>query len=220
MTMIRILCFGAGGHAAVLIDTLREMRRYTPLEIVGLIVREPFGGELFGVPCLGADDELPGLIGTNAATHFVVGIGMLRGGDPLREQLFRRAVFHGLSPFTLLHPSAFVSANAEISPGACILAGSVVQPRARIGANAIINTRASIDHDCLVDEHAHVAPGATLSGDVQVGRTAQIGTGAVILNGMTIGDGATIGAGAVLVSHCPPGVTMFGTPARPAVNAS
>jgi sugar O-acyltransferase (sialic acid O-acetyltransferase NeuD family) len=213
--MNRILCFGAGGHAAVLIDALQEMRRNTPLDIVGLIAREPVGEGLFGVPYLGTDEALPGLVARGAATHFVVGIGMLRGGDPLRERLFVQAISHSLEPFTLRHPSAVVSTRAEIGPGACLLAGAVVQPRARIGMNVIVNTRASIDHDCIIGDHVHVAPGATLSGEVRVGRTVQIGAGAVVRNGMTIGDGATIGAGAVLVGHCPAGVTMIGTPARP-----
>jgi UDP-perosamine 4-acetyltransferase len=191
------------------------MRRTTPLDIVGVIVREPMGEDLFGVPCLGTDEALPELVTKGAATHFVVGIGMLRGGDPLRERLFAQALSHGLKPFTIRHPSAVVSARAELGPGACVLAGAVVQPRARIGINVIVNTRASIDHDCIIGDHAHIAPGATLSGYVRVGHAVQIGTGAVVRNGMTVGDGATIGAGAVLVGHCPAGVTMIGTPARP-----
>lgn len=214
--MDRILCFGAGGHAAVLIDALQEMRRTTPLDIVGLIAREPVGEDLFGVPCLGSDEALPRIVAKGGATHFVVGIGMLRGGDPLRERLFAQAISHGLEPFTLRHPSAVVSTRAEIGRGACLLAGAVVQSRTRIGMNVIVNTRASIDHDCIIGDHAHVAPGATLSGEVRVGRTVQIGTGAVVRNGVTIGDAATIGAGAVLVGDCPEGVTMVGTPARPA----
>jgi acetyltransferase-like isoleucine patch superfamily enzyme len=43
---------------------------------------------------------------------------------------------------------------------------------------------------------------------------AWIGIGAIILKGVTIGAGARIGAGAVVTRDIPPGITVFGNPAR------
>jgi len=94
------------------------------------------------------------------------------------------------------------------------MAGAVVQAGCRIGENVIVNTRASIDHDCDIEAHAHVAPGAVLSGCVHVGERAHIGAGATVIQGLTIGAGAIVGAGAVVVDGIPDGVTVVGVPAR------
>ena len=212
--MTGILCFGAGGHAAVVLDALLQIAGTQAIRIAGLVAKTASFEPIFGIPILGGDSDLPTLIEQTGATHFVVGIGMIRGGNPLRARIYTTAIEHGLKPFTVIHPSATVSPRAEIAAGACILAGAIVQPRSRIGANCIINTKASVDHDGDIGDHTHIAPGVTLSGDVKVGRTVLIGTGAVVLNGMVIGNDATLGAGAVLTTHCLPGTTMIGVPAR------
>jgi len=65
-----------------------------------------------------------------------------------------------------------------------------------------------------VEAGAHVAPGATLAGLVQIGACAFIGTGAAVLPRCRVGADAIVGAGAVVVADVPPGVTVYGVPAR------
>jgi acetyltransferase-like isoleucine patch superfamily enzyme len=55
------------------------------------------------------------------------------------------------------------------------MAGSIVQANARIGKHCIINTGATVDHDCIVEDYAHIAPGAHLCGGVHVGEGALVG---------------------------------------------
>lgn len=198
----------------MLLDALFVIARLRQVQIVGLLAKPDGPRELFGVDVLGDDDEIERVVRENEPNSFVVGLGMTRGGNPLRENAFALGRRHGLEPFTVIHPSATVSPRAEIAAGACVLAGAVVQPRACIGVNVIINTGAGIDHDCTIGEHSHIAPGATLSGNVNVGRTVLIGAGASVRQGISIGDNATIGSGAALVSDCRAGDTMTGVPAR------
>jgi UDP-perosamine 4-acetyltransferase len=47
-------------------------------------------------------------------------------------------------------------------------------------------------------EDVHLAPGATLCGDVRVGAGAFIGAGAVVIQGCAIGAGAVVAAGALV----------------------
>jgi UDP-perosamine 4-acetyltransferase len=210
----RILCFGAGGHACVVLDSLEMQGGSADLEIVGLVANEPVGSEILGVPVVGPDEALTAIIGTTKASHFVVGIGTVRGGDMLRERLFRIGREAGLEPFTFVHPSATVARSAVLGAGAQIMAGAIVQPRTMVGGNVIVNTGARIDHDCRVGDHAHIAPGVTCSGGVTIGARTHIGAGATILQNLTIGSDATVGAGATVIRDCPSGATVVGTPAR------
>lgn len=211
----RILCFGAGGHASVVVELIGARSSSEAVEVVGLVGLPNETGKVLGVPILGSEAQLPRIIAESGATHFVVAVGTLRGGLELRPKLFRSAESAGLSPFTAIHPSAVISPSAVIEAGATIMAGCVVQARTRIGRNAIINTRASVDHDCVVGEHAHLAPGSVCSGGVTIGGGAHIGTGAIILQDVRIGKDATVGAGATVTHDCEAGVIVVGTPAQP-----
>ncbi len=51
---------------------------------------------------------------------------------------------------------------------------------------------------------------------VTIGSNVWIGGGAILLPGITIGDDAIIGAGSVVTRDVPAGVTVVGSPARPA----
>jgi acetyltransferase-like isoleucine patch superfamily enzyme len=71
-----------------------------------------------------------------------------------------------------------------------------------------------VEHDCVLEEAAHIGPGAVLAGGVRVGAGALIGAGAVIRPGVAIGAGAVVGAGAAVVEDVAPGATVMGVPAR------
>jgi UDP-perosamine 4-acetyltransferase len=210
----RIICFGAGGHASVVVDLMQLLAENGALEIVGLVAAEK-DSDVLGVPVLGTDEALADIVARSSATHFTVALGSISGGGMVRPRLFAAGLSAGLLPFTAVHPAASVARSAIIGPGATIMAGTVVQARAHIGANAIVNTRASVDHDSRVGDHAHLAPGVTCSGGVRIGENAHVGAGAVIIENIEIGAAATIGAGSVVISDCSAGTTVIGIPARP-----
>lgn len=210
----RILCFGAGGHAAVVVDLLQLIQARGEAELLGLVAEPSAETHVLGAPIVGSDAALISLATTLGATHFVVAIGTVRGGATLRSRLFEMGEAAGLLPFVAIHPTAVVSAHAIIGPGSVVMAGAVVQARVHIGRNAILNTRCSIDHDCIIEDHAHIAPGSVLSGGVRVGIAAHVGTGAAIMQNVCIGSGATVAAGATVVRNCAPYATIAGTPAR------
>jgi acetyltransferase-like isoleucine patch superfamily enzyme len=78
----------------------------------------------------------------------------------------------------------------------------------------IVNHGTIVDHECTVGKFSHIAPGATLAGNVLIGERVMIGAGANILPGVRIGDDAIIGAGAVVTTDVPPRTTYVGVPAR------
>ncbi len=216
----RVVCLGNGGHASVIVDLLQLLEQQGNAEIVGVTAALGQAGDVLGAPILGEDGDLPDLARKHDLSHFIVGIGMIKGGDEKRARLFDLGRAAGLLPFTAIHPTAIVARSATIGDGTAVMAGVVVQARTQVGANVILNTRSSVDHDCTIANHVHIAPGAVCSGNVKIGESAHIGVGATVMQNVRIGAGATVAAGAVVVRDCPEGVTVFGVPAKPRADYS
>ena len=188
-----VIVLGAGGHARVLLDALRQLK----VEVIGATDIAPAqvdDGKL-GVPLLGTDDKVkdfqPGEI------ELVNGLGTT-GVSPHREDLFRRFKQLGFSFRSVIHPSAVIAENVVLHEGVQIMAGAVLQTGSVIEENVIVNTRASVDHDAHVEAHSHVAPGAILCGDVSVGRGCHIGAGAVLVQGAKVKAQVLVKAGSLV----------------------
>jgi sugar O-acyltransferase (sialic acid O-acetyltransferase NeuD family) len=202
------IVIGGSGHAKVLVSTLLMQHR----TVIGFVDVNAELPQLLGIPYLG--DDAVAFLHRPDEIRLVNGIGSARSAA-LRQAIYERFREKQYKFETVIHPSAVIAPDVEIDHGTQIMAGVVVQPGTWLGENVIINTRACIDHDCLIDAHAHVAPGSTLCGHVHVGRAAHIGAGATIIQGIKIGAAAVVGAGAVVVRNVPAGVTVVGVPAVP-----
>ena len=115
---------------------------------------------------------------------------------------------------TLIHPTAIISPSAQIGAGTVIMPRAVINAGATIGEACIVNTGAIIEHDCKIEYGVHIAPGATLSGNVQIGLLSWFGVGATARQGTIIGSNVTVGAGAVVISKIADNLTVIGCPAK------
>ena len=201
-----VIVLGAGGHACVVIDLLHKLGR----EVRGCVA--PAEGPAAGLArYLGGDDVLDGL-GPDAV-ELALGIGSV--GDPsVRRAAFGRMRDRGFAFPALVHPAAAIGAHVRAGAGAQIMAGAVVQAGAVLSEGVIVNTAASVDHHALVGAFVHVAPGATICGDVVIEDGAHVGPGAVVCQGVRIGAGAVLAAGAVAVRGVAPGARVQGVPAK------
>ena len=149
---------------------------------------------------------------------FIIGIGDNR----IRKEIFER---HRHLPFTnAIHPTASFGLNQreyiEGKIGNIIAAGVRFTNEIKIGNFGIYNLNCTIGHDCIIQDHVNICPGANISGNVTILKASFIGTNACIINGksstcrITIGENATIAAGAVVVRDVPDGATVMGVPAR------
>ncbi len=204
-----VIVVGAGGHARVLLDTLRAGRH----EVRGLCDSNPDRARTACPDETIVGDDRVVLAMPVDEVAIVIGIGGTRATERRRSlfALYRDAGFRIVS---VIHPSAVIARDVVIGAGAQIMAGAVIQPAAIVGENAIVNTRASVDHDCRIGDHAFIAPGVTLCGGVVIGAGAHVGAGATVLEYRSVGAGATVGGGALVNRDVAAGRTVVGVPAR------
>lgn len=207
---LTLVMLGAGGHAKVLLS----LAIARGAEVVGVCDPELYRSGAVtwrGIRVLGGDEALEQL--DCARIGLINGIGQVVGSQ-LRRIVYERAVSKGFRFPALVHPAACVDASVILADGVQVMAGAILQPDVNLGPNTIVNTKASVDHDCHVASHVHIAPGATLCGNVRIATCAFVGAGATVIQGLTIGESAVVGAGAVMVRNLPARSILLGQAAR------
>ena len=205
-----LVVWGATGHAKV----IAEFAPALGYRIVALFDNDPnVASPLAGVPLHHGRAGFDRWRATaEGAANFVVAVGGSRNAD--RLELMRVLEEAGLVAATLIHPTAFVAASAQLGAGSQILAHASVCADAVLGRGCIINTGASVDHDCQLADGVHVAPGGILCGCVRVGTCAFIGAGAVLIPRISVARDAVVAAGAVVTKDVLAGQTVGGVPAK------
>ncbi len=136
------------------------------------------------------------------------------GTNAAREAVFAKMEAAGLTPVTLVDPSAAVAGDAVLGAGCVVMPKAVINTEARIGRGTIVNTGAVVEHECRLDDFVHVSPAAALAGAVEVGRRTHIGIGSSVIQCLHIGADCVVAAGAAVTSDLPDGVLAAGVPAR------
>jgi sugar O-acyltransferase (sialic acid O-acetyltransferase NeuD family) len=196
-----VYILGGGGHAKVVIQTLRAMGH--SVAAVFDDDRQRWGTTLLEAPIVGPTPSIE----EHPSLPSVIAVG----DNCRRKSLAER---FSLEWMTLVHPHAYVDATVRLGEGTVVLAGAIIQPDTIVGNHVIINTAASVDHDCVVEDFVHVAPGARLAGEVTVGKGCLLGVGVVVIPRISIGAWTTVGAGAAVVRDLPDHVVATGVPAR------
>ena len=129
----KVVGLGAGGHAKVVIETLRLVGSY---EIIGLLDPKPelWNTQVLGVPVLG-NDNLMGQLISDGVRHAFIGLGTTDSAVP-RIRLYQSACYSGFQIVTALHPKSVISPSASLGQGVTVMAAAVINAAARL-ANAI-----------------------------------------------------------------------------------
>ena len=172
-----MILYGNGGHAKVIRDCLKKLE----IEVSAIF-----------------DDNSTGLYDplTLPDTPLLIAIG-----DNAARQAVASKVKH---PFgQVIHPSAQVSESATVGEGTVVFHNAVIQAATYIGRHCILNTACVVEHDCQMGDFVHIAPNATVCGNVSIGEGTLIGAGAVVLPNLNIGKRAVIGAGCTIRKDVP-----------------
>jgi len=196
---MKLTIIGASGHGKVVAD-IAKLDGYESIEFLD---DDPSVTSCAGYPVAGRTEEVAGI-----DNDVFVAIG----NTGIRQRFTER--YHGKEMPVLAHPSAVIAKNIRIGAGTVIMAGAVINPCAVIGKGVILNTCSSVDHDCKVHDYVHIAVGAHLCGNVEIGARTWIGAGSTILNNVKICSDCIIGAGAVVIKDIEKPGTYIGIPAR------
>lgn len=187
--------YGASGHGKV----VKEILESNSKRLLGFIDDNAEVNELAGLPVRHTQENVD---------EVIVSIGINKTRKKVVESL--------VCPIAkaAIHNKAIVSPTAKIAEGTVVMAGAVLNADVQVGRHCIINTGASVDHECVIDDYVHIAPHATLCGQVRVGEGTLIGVGASVAPCVKIGKWCTIGAGAVILKNVPNGATVVGVPGK------
>lgn len=199
-----VIIIGAGGHAVSVAETVLAGGH----RIRAFVSESPETDDLLGVPVVAPDTQPE----QDPSTHVVLAIG----DNSQRERAWKRyvgIVGEARLP-AFIHPSAHVSALANIAPGTVILQGAIVGSGAQVGYACLINTGAILDHESALEDYASLAPGAVTGGRVRIGTRSAISIGATLTHGVSVGPDTVIGAASLVTRDVPGNVVAYGIPAR------
>lgn len=199
----KIYLIGAGGHAKVVLSTLKALG----FDVAGLFDDDisKKGSLVFDIPVIG---PITGSEIGKKDGKFVIAIGDNR----VRKKVYEN--YRDKEFTNIVHPNSFIDPTVKIGNGTVVFAGAIVQCNSSIGNQVILNTGCTIDHDCWIDDYCHIAPGVNVAGGVQIGEGVFIGIGSSVIPNVKIGEWSQIGAGSVVVNDIPPNVLAYGNPAR------
>lgn len=203
---MKVLLFGAGGHAKVVLDAARAAN----MEVCGIVDDRPTEAIWRGAPYLGNRQDLTTICSTHADAAWIVAIGDGTARQEIVEQLESLNVRFA----TIVHPSAYLGSGVVVGEGTVVMAGAILQADVHIGKHSIINTASTVDHDSRIGDYVHISPGVHLAGNVHVEESVHIGIGACSIPGIRIGRYTIVGAGTTVIHNLPPCVVAVGCPAR------
>jgi len=191
-----IVIIGGGGHASVLVDILRSQNR----KILTVICPDEINARpvFSGIAHHKNDDEIFKYKPENVL--LVNGVGMLPKSN-MRRKLNQYFLSHGYKFETVISNGARISQFALIEEGAQVFAGAVIQVGAIVGSHSIINSSTLIEHDCTIGNYNHIAPRATLCGQVTTQDDVFVGAGATIIQNIRLEEGSVVGAGALVTKN-------------------
>ena len=204
----KIIGYGAGGHAGVLIDTLQDNKEFKIIGLIDNIKKK----KAHGFRILGNDNELGNIIKKGIKNVFfgIAGIKNVKRNI----KLYNKLESLGFNIVNIIHKSSIISKTTKMGKSIKIFPGVKVNSNVKIGKNVLLNTGCIIEHDCAIGDHAQIGPGAYLGGGVKIKKGSFIGLGARINQQLIIEENSIVGSGSVVTKNVKKNSIVAGVPAR------
>ena len=141
---------------------------------------------------------------------FVPTLGYLSG--KLRLSVLNYLIENNYNIFSYYHPSAFVSAGANIGKGVLIYSMANIDTGATIGDGVIVANSTMIGHDSEIGNGVYFGANVCVCGEVKIGELCFIGSSATLSNGISVGKNTTIGMSSAITKDIPENSFAIGNP--------
>ena len=165
---MRLIILGAGGYGRTVADIARQCGRYTEVCFLD--------DNSTDVLVIGKCDDYINYISQDTELYPAF------GNNEGRLQWIERLEASGASIPTLIHDTAYVSAEASVGKGTVVLPKAIINTNTVINSGCIINCGAIIDHGCVIEEGVHICLGAIVKAENRISRCMKVDAGVVIEN--------------------------------------
>jgi sugar O-acyltransferase (sialic acid O-acetyltransferase NeuD family) len=205
-----LIILGAGGHAKVLIDIIRQSESYYLEAVIGQ--EHEANDTILDFPILKGDQYL--LEYKNKGILLIAnGVGGYTSNEK-RIEIYRKLIEMGFDIINLIHSSTVIAPSVKMGKGIVIYPGVSINSDVQIGNNVIIATGADIDHEAQIYDHVIVSTGVSIGAGTIIEEGTILGVGAKTVPRLNICQSVLVGAGAVVTRDIiEPGVYV-GIPAR------
>jgi sugar O-acyltransferase (sialic acid O-acetyltransferase NeuD family) len=142
--------------------------------------------------------------------HFIPTLGYL--SKNIKFSILNYLTENNYNIFSFIHPTAFVSKNANIGKGVIIYPLCNVDQGVVINDGCILLNSTIVAHDTQIGKCSYLSPGVCLSGFIKIKELCFIGAGAILANNITVGKNSTIGMATCLTKSIKENSFVIGNP--------
>lgn len=210
----QLIILGTAGNCIDILDTVGAINRTSSqpqFKCVGFLDdnESNWGSAIHGVPVLG---PLASAV-DHPNAYFVNGIGSTSNFWK-KDEIIGKTNVPDERFVSLIHPTASVSAFANLGVGTVVFQHATICSNVTIGKHAIMLPGSVLSHDDVVGDYTCIAGSVCVSGNVLIGRSCYLGSNCAIREMTQIADYCLIGMCSAVFKDVPENSVMVGNPAR------
>lgn len=208
----KVLIIGGEGHGTCITSCINDNIKHDPLyqyEVAGFV--NDYQKQICNYPVLGGTNDIKRL--SDEGYYFAWGINLI-AKNPLTFQTFQKMNVPLTKLVTIVHFSAFIGEDVELSPGILVMPHAYIAARTKLGTGTMVKANVCIGHDVECGSLCHFAMGSIVGSLSKIGICSHVAIGATLLDKGTMGSFSILGANSLATHPIGDYEIHVGSPAR------